>query len=312
MKTMPWLEWAVTFFLFSLLVVLAALYVISILPDVGPARLAACQNSLKTMGLVFKMYSGESAGMRLPSMMATSAGLVDCDDNYREVAKGGFVASAPLLGSIYPEYAVDLNIMFCPSSPGSKFPRWNNPKTNEEENLKPCVQPLRGMRLGSLHYTYLGWAFDKADCDTAYRAGIVEGPRQMVEVLAPLTRPWRGTEPATAADVAKIDADITVPAGFGNLGGDKVYRLHEGVERFLITDVNNPAASAEAQSKIAVMWDAVSMDKGSGKFETNHIPGGSNVLFLDGHVEFIKLTPCEGAPVNEAVARTLATAFPAP
>ena len=40
------------------------------------------------------------------------------------------------------------------------------------------------------------------------------------------------------------------PAGgsFGTAGGDTLYRLREGIERFLITDINNPGASAQAQS----------------------------------------------------------------
>ena len=64
-------------------------------------------------------------------------------------------------------------------------------------------------------------------------------------------------------------------------------RFREGIERFFITDVNNPAASSKAQSTLAVMWDVVGED--SSIF--NHVPGGSNVLFMDGHVEFQKYTP---------------------
>ena len=33
-------------------------------------------------------------------------------------------------------------------------------------------------------------------------------------------------------------------------------RLREGIERFLITDINNPEASQRAQSEIVVMFDA--------------------------------------------------------
>ena len=32
----------------------------------------------------------------------------------------------------------------------------------------------------------------------------------------------------------------------GNGGGNNIYRLREGIERFLITDINNPAASANS------------------------------------------------------------------
>lgn len=71
------------------------------------------------------------------------------------------------------------------------------------------------------------------------------------------------------------------------------FRLKDGIERFFVTDINNPAGSAQAQSTIPIMWDAWSSnlnaygDTAVAYF--NHIPGGSNVLYMDGHVEFIKL-----------------------
>ncbi len=39
--------------------------------------------------------------------------------------------------------------------------------------------------------------------------------------------------------------------GYGNGGGNTIYRLREGIERFLITDINNPASNARAQSEIS-------------------------------------------------------------
>ena len=51
-------------------------------------------------------------------------------------------------------------------------------------------------------------------------------------------------------------------ASYGTGGGNTVYRLREGIERFTITDINNPAASATAQSDIFVMFgmlDGLSM-----------------------------------------------------
>jgi len=73
----------------------------------------------------------------------------------------------------------------------------------------------------------------------------------------------------------------TQPMGNGN--SDTVFRLSEGIDRFLITDINNPGASAMAQSEIAVYSDVVSTQVD----QYNHIPGGSNVLYMDGHVKFI-------------------------
>lgn len=77
-------------------------------------------------------------------------------------------------------------------------------------------------------------------------------------------------------------------------------RLKEGIERFLITDINNPAGAAKAQSSIVIMWDesrAYWGNKIGVRF--NHIPGGGNILFFDGHVEFEKYpTPNGPFPFN--------------
>jgi prepilin-type processing-associated H-X9-DG protein len=54
-------------------------------------------------------------------------------------------------------------------------------------------------------------------------------------------------------------------------------RLREGVERFYITDINDPSSSARIQSEIPIMIERPGMQE-----------GGASVLFLDGHVEFIK------------------------
>ena len=76
------------------------------------------------------------------------------------------------------------------------------------------------------------------------------------------------------------------------------YGLREGIERFRITDINNPAGSAEAQTTIPIMFDAWATGQGFYSFagdglnnaiNMNHVPGGSNVLYMDGHVEFIRL-----------------------
>ena len=72
--------------------------------------------------------------------------------------------------------------------------------------------------------------------------------------------------------------------------GQSMLRLREGIERFFITDINNPAASSKAQSSLVVMWDISVWPSAptGGAPSFNHIPGGGNVLYMDGHVKFIK------------------------
>jgi prepilin-type N-terminal cleavage/methylation domain-containing protein/prepilin-type processing-associated H-X9-DG protein len=95
-------------------------------------------------------------------------------------------------------------------------------------------------------------------------------------------------------------------------------RLKEGLERFLITDINNPAAGAKAQSSIAVMFDAWcamgSLQQFYGENGTalfNHIPGGSNILYMDGHVRFMRFKEGfpMGLPDNEGITWELSWAM---
>ncbi len=87
---------------------------------------------------------------------------------------------------------------------------------------------------------------------------------------------------------------------------DVIFRLKEGIERFAITDINNPAAGMRAQSEYPVMFDGWTQDRKvgedaggsninkSGIEVFNHVPGGSNVLYMDGHVEFVRYQGLSG------------------
>ena len=68
--------------------------------------------------------------------------------------------------------------------------------------------------------------------------------------------------------------------------------LREGVGRLNITDINNPAGSAQGQSTLIVMYDTYGTQGRDpvvfAQVTASHIPGGSNILYLDGHVAFEK------------------------
>jgi len=68
-----------------------------------------------------------------------------------------------------------------------------------------------------------------------------------------------------------FEDDLTADAG------DPIPRLKEGVERFFITDIENPAAGAQAQASVPAIIERPG----------NH-EGGAWVLYMDGHVEFLE------------------------
>ena len=123
-------------------------------------------------------------------------------------------------------------------------------------------------------------------------------------------------DPAAAAVYLDGDFDLstdglwdypaTVGESIGNGASNTLHRLSEGIERFLIADINNPAATARAQSEIPIMWDCASPRV----IGFNHVPGGANTLHLDGHVEFVRFPSTPPMNVAAIYAQECWTLFP--
>jgi prepilin-type N-terminal cleavage/methylation domain-containing protein/prepilin-type processing-associated H-X9-DG protein len=297
------------FTLIELLVVIAIIGILAaiLLPALARAREAArrasCANNLKQFGLVFKMYANEHDG-KFPTCMFQ--GQASC-------APSGVLIS-PNTIQIYPEYLTDPTIFLCPS--GASLSEEDmylddgttilNPDPDGDGLIAECAHWWPA----SWPYNYYGWLFDEMDDSTPYKAplsvvaaaiGSPGGSDELVPVqvllwyLETLATPNPLPDLSNMGDMmAVMDADLDLDYSFvGGPSSKRIFRLREGIERFLITDINNPASSAVAQSEVAVMWDAVATEIKA----FNHVPGGCNVLYMDGHVEFMRY-PSDKMPAN--------------
>ena len=308
------------FTLVELVVVVAIISILTaiLLPALERARTSArrssCQSNLKQWGLVFKMYGSEAKGMKYPPLQL--ANMNPLAEAYLKLA----AAAGPAVAAIYPEYLADFRITICPSDL-----RYTAAEVTEPITWNGNTQPMLAMKPEEIDatYAYLSWTIDKAKKPArassfsamALLTGAVSGDPWVSAQFGAAIDGLIEEHPAAASGLASrepvalqaalgvMDGDATVPKawkdqGAGNGGGNTIHRLGVGVERFTITDLNDPASSAMAQSNLFVMFDTM----GAGRHATyfNHVPGGCNVLFMDGHVAWVQYAPADVESLDDA------------
>ena len=287
------------FSLVELLVVIAIIAILAglLLPALArareSARRAACAGNLKQLAMIHSMFADENNGYWVPRMIPyhkTYAPDLGCWSSF----DGPYV---------YPEYMTDHRVMLCPSD--IEYGTWQTVDAfmrpvHHSWQTAPEPNPVAGLSEYPVtaDYSYVYWGYAVRPDDVANLLDMAEFGKTLDNLSG-----YSVNLETRMSDIVVIKPTTNEEV--------TVQRLRSGVERFFVTDINNPASADTAESVVAVQWDTVRTDNGQ-PTEYNHPPGG-NILFMDGHVEFARYPQAEGSKfwmLTEAAALDGVATFP--
>jgi len=218
-------------------------------------------------------------------MMVADLPLVDCDALPSQLpasptelpltGQRGIAVAMPRMSVLYPEYMNDLSILKCHADESVDVTRIQTDAGDSIAHI-PCAQPDRGAKATGHSYFYTGFQISgkSATRETAY----------LFEQISALLREgdWTSAEAMVNADLQLSDE----LAKAMQAPEPVIDRLRPSPTHFIVTDLNDAKLKAWIDSEIWVMHDVLRDTPES----FSHQPAGCNVLYKDGHVEFLRFT----------------------
>jgi prepilin-type processing-associated H-X9-DG protein len=174
-------------------------------------------------------------------------------------------------GNLFPEYLTDPMMIACPSD-AEYDPKRNFRLVSAKAHPGFSAGAAHPDCITDMSYCYFGWIITNQEEAKAFF--------DAYDKMSP----------------EDYDKDIIVAEGRGNGGGNVIHRLRSPDKM--------PSHLKIDPAKVPVIWDKPSTDI----LIFSHVPAGSNVLYLDGHVEFIRYEKEPDSapfPVNTEFAKLL-------
>lgn len=263
---------------------LAAILAIVLIPYLVESRLLhrqeLCQDNLRRLSIAMNMYAAEAPGNLYPPLK-----VFDCAGEPNPNLNWIFDVE-----SMFPEYLVSLDVLVCPSNTTGESAGilWDEGKTTNPAwtfaegftgngKVDPC-------EVVSGPYYYYGYALKETTFGPDYFDSVMHAFTVLADSLQTEVE-MNGK----AGDYSFLHRDLDVDEPMYWIKTAKVQRLQSGIHRYLYDWEEGPRADyAALSSDVVLLHESVVSENG-----WNHGRPGANVLYTDGHVEFVSWDPSE-------------------